>query len=220
MAEYLDKFIVFEGIDGCGKTTQVKKFVERLEQENHVVVSTAEPTNIGVGKFLREEILSGKTKLDVKTVVRLFAADREEHLNYICMNNENYTHTVCDRYIASNIAYQGLESEELANFTIKQNEDFERPWVTVYLRVDPKEVPKVFERVCKRGETKEIFDKVELQQKLAKRFDDILCKDEVYLNTGESISENIITVSALGSEDEIADRIWKAFKEIEENKND
>lgn len=205
----LNNLIVFEGIDGCGKTTQVEKFANRLRDEfgkkNYTICKEAEPTKSGVGRFLRDFVLSGKCPLTTKVIARLFAADREAHLDDIRTREKSKCFTVCDRYIASNVAYQGQDDLHMREFILEQNRNFERPFITFYLKVNEKDVPKVFERVCKRGETKEIFDQVDTQKKLSKIFDDLLIHDQ------QNYTDWLCVVDASKSEDEIADKIWNEF---------
>ena len=186
----------------------------RATYKDYTIEQTAEPTQSSVGKFLRESVLSDKVPLSTKTVIRLFAADREEHLSEIRTREKGKIFTVCDRYIASNIAYQGVGSVELSAYARKQNEDFEIPFITFYLRVGEEDVPKIFERVCKRGETKEIFDKVETQKRLAQRFDDL------FVNEAQTFSQYLSIVDATKTEKEVANSIWEAFVTIMEDNND
>ena len=175
MSNYILKnFIVIEGIDGCGKTTQVKKLKEWLEKEYGApCTTTAEPSSSPIGKFVREKILSGEETVNRSTLAKLFVLDREEHLYEIKKLVKEGHFVICDRYIKSNIAYQGggdLEKEKLvANY----NKKFPTPLATIYLRVDPADVKKIFtERVEHRENTaKEIFDQIDTQITLAKSYD-------------------------------------------------
>ena len=72
-------FIAFEGIDGSGKSTQVKLLADKLEALGHQVYSTFEPTKSDIGKMIRT-IFSGKMEADHKVIAALFAADRLDHL--------------------------------------------------------------------------------------------------------------------------------------------
>ena len=72
----LKNFVVFEGIDGAGTSTQIRKIVESDPQK---YTATAEPTSLPTGKFLRR-MLSGEFHVDEKTNAYLFAADRCEHI--------------------------------------------------------------------------------------------------------------------------------------------
>lgn len=199
---YLPNLIVFEGVDGCGKTTQARKLAERLQAE----WLTQEPSHNVIGEFLRKEVLSGKKQFDTKTIARLFATDRAIHLHEI----KNKTGlVVCDRYIVSNIVYQGVNDKELEDFVVEQNKDFEIPAVTFYLRVEPNDVPKLFQRIESRCVPEEIFDKVEIQQKLAQRFDDILLSKNNY-------SKQVFVVNAMEGEDVVAEEIWRLYLKVKD----
>lgn len=73
----LKNFVVFEGIDGAGTSTQINILKEKKEAERFFF--TAEPTDSPTGKFLRT-VLKGNVELDPRTSAYLFAADRAEHL--------------------------------------------------------------------------------------------------------------------------------------------
>ena len=72
-------FVVIEGIDGCGKSTQARLLFEWLKETDHDALLTAEPTKNKLGIFIRK-ILAGTEKVDPKTLALLFTADRYEHL--------------------------------------------------------------------------------------------------------------------------------------------
>jgi dTMP kinase len=103
------KFIVFEGLDGSGKTTQLKLLSKRLEErsgEGSVFV-TREPSDNPVGSLIRSA-LRGEISLEAGTIALLFAADRCEHLaGEIIPNLERGRAVLCDRFYLSNLAYQG-----------------------------------------------------------------------------------------------------------------
>ena len=72
-------FIAFEGIDGSGKSTQVKMLAEKLISEGHKVYTTFEPTDSPIGSIIRN-IMKGRMQADHKTIAGLFVADRLDHL--------------------------------------------------------------------------------------------------------------------------------------------
>src|SRR5574344_547585 len=115
----INNYIVFEGIDGAGTTTQIKKLSEHFQNENIYV--TAEPTTNETGKFLRR-MLKGEFSVDERTASYLFAADRCEHIfgkDGIKEQVEKGKLVLSDRYIFSSLAYQsvscGKELPELLN---------------------------------------------------------------------------------------------------------
>lgn len=187
-------FIVFEGIDGSGKTTQAELLAKALGDKAFL---TNEPTNSPLGVFIRM-ILEGTQKFNDKALQYLFTADRAEHIygeGGIIEQVKRGKIIVCDRYIPSSLAYNSQHEELLERL----NEDFPLPSAIIYLRVDPNEVEKVFERVQARDGAKDLFDTIEKQKEVAKKYDELfLLKDNL---------KNIITIDALGDKDEIAKEI-------------
>jgi dTMP kinase len=100
-------FIVIEGLDGSGKTTQAKLLSKRLYQ-SHKVWLTAEPSRGKTGTFIRDYCLYGEKRLPTEAEALLFAADRVEHMHSeILPALEEGKIVVCDRYVYSSLAYQG-----------------------------------------------------------------------------------------------------------------
>ena len=109
------KFIVFEGIDGCGKTTQINEIFKWLPTSNLIsddssIVKTREPGGSLLGAKLRELILSNnKSNVPTNlTELLLYAADRTEHVAKIispALNNGDWV--LSDRFSGSTLAYQG-----------------------------------------------------------------------------------------------------------------
>ncbi|MFK7908840.1 MAG: dTMP kinase [Chitinophagales bacterium] len=102
------KFIVFEGIDGSGKSTQVKLLTERMKAEGKPVYQTFEPTNSPIGSLVRN-ILYGRIQADEKTMAALYLADRLDHIqndtNGMLKQIEAGKHVIGDRYYFSSYAY-------------------------------------------------------------------------------------------------------------------
>ncbi len=110
----LSNFIVFEGVDGSGTSTQLALLGERLSGAGISASVSAEPTKGPIGRLIREA-LAGRTPLEAETVARLFAADRGEHLNGAGGIKETLKAggiAVSDRYVFSSLAYQGLTCGE------------------------------------------------------------------------------------------------------------
>ena len=153
------KFIVFEGIDGSGKSTQLKMLAEALRENGIKCVETLEPTYGTVGTVLHD-ILSGKTKADPKVTAALFVADRLDHLtnaeNGVIKMLEEGTTVICDRYYFSSYAYQSVEvppewvigANKLAAETL-------RPDCTLFIDISPK---VAMERISNNRETTELYE--------------------------------------------------------------
>ncbi len=107
-------FIVFEGIDGTGKTTQMKLLAEKLRQQGRQVVETFEPTAGVYGKKLRQ-LFRRRDELSLQDELDLFIADRREHVATLISPGIAAGHDVlCDRYYLSTAAYQGARGGDVA----------------------------------------------------------------------------------------------------------
>lgn len=103
------KFIVFEGIDGAGKTTQMRLLAEVLESRGIPVLCTREPGGTSIGKRLRELLLDPACRdITWRTEAFLYAADRAQHVTEKILPAIRRGETVlCDRFLYSTLAYQG-----------------------------------------------------------------------------------------------------------------
>ena len=110
------KFITFEGIDGSGKTTILKFVYKKLKSEGFDVISTFEPTNSYIGKYVQKCI---ENNYDPYLTSFAFIADRIDHSKKINnWLNENKI-VLCDRYSDSTLAYQSVQLEKLIKNPIK-----------------------------------------------------------------------------------------------------
>jgi len=102
-------FIVFEGIDGSGKTTQVKLLAERLSKEGREVVVTREPGGTRIGGQIRELLLNpANREITYRAEAMLYAADRAQHVGEkILPALKAGRIVICDRFTGSTLAYQG-----------------------------------------------------------------------------------------------------------------
>jgi len=138
-------FIVLEGIDGAGTTTQARLLAGWLEGRGKAAVLTAEPTHGPIGSII-QQILRGRlthnragqrVPVDEETLALLFAADRSDHLqNTILPALEAGRAVVSDRHYLSSVAYQSL-GVDMA-WVESLNARFRRPELTILLDVDPK----------------------------------------------------------------------------------
>ena len=100
-------FIVFEGVDGSGKSTQIKHLSEHLQCRGYTTYLTREPSDAPIGRLIRTYSETGLRTLEPATEALLFAADRTEHTKEITSHLEEGTVVICDRYIHSSLTYQG-----------------------------------------------------------------------------------------------------------------
>lgn len=103
-------FIVFEGIDGSGKSTHIRLLCHELRQQGYDVLRTSEPSRGRIGRFIREYVEHRRRRLSPEIEALLFAADRFEHVKQIIEPALKKGHIVIsDRYLHSSLAYQGAE---------------------------------------------------------------------------------------------------------------
>jgi dTMP kinase len=129
----LHRFVVLEGLDGAGTTTQMRLLCDRLAREGRACTGTFEPTDGPVGALIRS-ILARRAEALPLTVAMLFAADRHEHVagpGGIVERAGRGELVVSDRYLFSSLAYQSIECgfERVLAF----NEDFPLPELLVFL---------------------------------------------------------------------------------------
>jgi dTMP kinase len=102
-------FVTFEGLDGCGKTTQAELLRERLERDGRQVVLTREPGGTPLGEQIRELLLAGPDDMAPWAEAALFTAARAELVARVIRPGlERGAAVICDRYVDSSLAYQGI----------------------------------------------------------------------------------------------------------------
>lgn len=101
-------FITFEGMDGCGKSTQLNLLASYLKEKGAEVIITREPGAVGLGEKLREILLNYDGEVSSNCEAFLFLADRAQHIDTLVKPSiEAGKIVLCDRHIDSTIAYQG-----------------------------------------------------------------------------------------------------------------
>lgn len=137
-------FVVFEGGDGVGKSTQVVELVTRLQNRRIEPVLTRQPGGTPIGAKLRKLLLDpGHPELTARTEALIYAADKAQHVEEVILPAlARGDVVVCDRYVDSMIAYQGAgrvldltEVEQVARWATGGL----RPDLTVLLDIDPAE---------------------------------------------------------------------------------
>ena len=101
-------FITFEGVDGCGKSTQMSLLSEYLSEKGIDAVLTREPGGCPISEKIREILLSKESgEMTDYTEAMLYAAARVQHIDEIILPSvQNGSVVLCDRYIDSSVAYQ------------------------------------------------------------------------------------------------------------------
>nr|NJM02940.1 dTMP kinase [Desulfobacula sp.] len=165
------RFIVFEGIDGSGKSTQIQMISNRIRDMKLQVYTTFEPTAGTIGSLIRQ-MLSGKIKIDQRTLAFLFAADRMDHL----VNDENGLRekidqgelVICDRYYFSSYAYHAQHMDmEWVIHANSLNADILRPDLTVFIDVEPE---TCLERIKNNRSDLEMYEKIDIMKKVRSNY--------------------------------------------------
>ena len=129
-------FIVFEGIDGTGKSTQVHLLAEKLQQLGLAVVTTREPTDGPFGQKIRELFVDRKS-VSQEEELELFLADRDQHVQeVIAPALAEGCVVVCDRYYLSTVAYQGANGMD-PELIMEKNNNFPVPDLAIILEIEP-----------------------------------------------------------------------------------
>jgi len=138
--------ITFEGIDGCGKSTQLKQLKEYLERKNYEVVSLREPGGTDFSEKIRELLLHSKYKINPRAELLLFEAARANLVETMILPAINSGKIVlCDRFFDSTTAYQGygrgIDIKDVINCNLFATSDI-IPDLTFFLNIPVKEANK------------------------------------------------------------------------------
>lgn len=197
---YPGKFIALEGIDGSGKTTQVKRLVEELQKNGKKAIYTKEPTDGPIGQLIRK-ILKGEIKVAKASFQHLFSADRASHEEEMIQNLKSGVTVVCDRYFWSSVAYGIADTHEERDYyltalsILSVYNRFLAPDFTFYLKVS---VEEALRRLSYMHKTQEIYEKKEKLEKISAGYEWLIQKfpKEIAIIDGErgveEVTEEII----------------------------
>lgn len=195
------KFIVFEGIDGAGKSTQIALLQGALEKMGYTVHHTAEPTDLDTGRMLRAA-LSGNPARSACEMATLFVLDRIAHNREIEKALAAGEIVICDRYYYSSLAYQGSLCDY--GWVKRMNCDcpeIRHPDLCVFLDLSPKDA---IARITARGEATEIYEKEETLSLFRDTFHRVFA----------SLEDRVAIVNAAPAPEAIAAEVLAAVKEI------
>lgn len=200
------KFIVFEGIDGAGKTTQVNLLAKKIKSLGGSVFLTAEPTELESGKELRR-VLGGEIKKSDCEIAVMFTLDRIAHNVHECdginaLLDAGYT-VLCDRYYYSSLAYQGSVTDYAWVKSLNLNcPEIRKPDLCIFLDLTPEQS---LQRITKGRDKLEIFENVETLTRVRERFFSVIT---------DLVDDNIAVLDAYRTPEEIADDIWTIYRSI------
>lgn len=211
-------FIVIEGVDGAGTTTQTKELAASLAKRGLPVHATREPSDGPIGVMIRQVLtgrlvvpgLHGPRPPTWKTMALLFAADRSDHVEAeIEPNLRDGVTVISDRYYHSSVAYQTATAPEgagkrgeVAAWVREINRYARRPDLTLVLDIPPDVAAR---RRTQRGTGQEIYDDLELQRELTRFYAEI---DQHFPD------ERVVHVDSTRSRDEVAAAIMAHVKAL------
>ena len=169
-------FIVLEGIDGAGTTTQSAALSDYLASQGQRSVVTSQPSRGPIGRLIREvlrgelqtELPDGQAEpVDPETIALLFAADRLNHLKAeVLPHLAQGTHVICDRYVVSSFVYQGVEVDP--TFVQGINSLALTPDIMFFVRVDPEVAMR---RIEDSRNERERFENLPFQKRVAANYE-------------------------------------------------
>jgi dTMP kinase len=196
-------FITFEGVDGSGKTTQVELLARRLRNEGREVVTAREPGGTALGERVRELLLDGDAMAPWAEAA-LFAAARAQLVDEVIRPAlAAGADVVCDRYVDSSLAYQGLARglgvERVLQMNVLATAGL-LPDRTFFLLLLPDEaatrLPDERDRIEREG--REFSAEV----------------DRAYRHLAEMFPERVVAVDAAQSPDDVARRIHGQLRDL------
>ena len=199
-----NNFIVIEGLDGSGTTTQLHLLDEELNRNKIPHYNTQEPTYNNIGRIIHRT-LKREITIHARTLALLFAADRSEHLfdpnHGILSHIDKGELVICDRYLFSSLAYQTVECN--FEYVADLNRDFPLPQHMIFIDTP---ISICLERRRQR-EKQDLFDPISYQE-------------EVYLNYQKAIEMyrtsdmSIHCLEGSQSTKEIFNNIWKIIRTL------
>ena len=202
------KFISFEGIDGCGKSTQAKILSDELTTHGKKVLLTREPGGSKGAEEIRNLLLTGETdRWSAETEILLFTAARRDHLERTILPALEIGSTViCDRFSDSTRVYQGVTRGDLRDVVDQLDKTMipRQPDVTVLVDLDPK---IGLARALRRSDNEARFEDFGLEMQIKLR--------EGFLTLANEFPKRFIVVDGSRNESEVARDISKMLLEID-----
>jgi dTMP kinase len=196
-------FITFEGIDGSGKSTQMRMLASVLRLRGREVVVTREPGGTPLGARLREAVLDAQEQVDPLAELLLFAADRAQHVRALIRPALDTGHIVLsDRYADSTVAFQGAGREfprEVIRQVVALATEGLKPHLTLVFDISTEESARRAKRRERHGETLDRIDSEEVAFHERVR--------EEYLRIAAAEPERVRVIDSGGSVEETHHRV-------------
>ena len=200
------KFISFEGIDGCGKSTQAKILSTELTARGNKVLLTREPGGSEGAEEIRNLLLTGNPdRWSAETEILLFTAARRDHLERTILPAlQSGTTVICDRFADSTRVYQGVTRGDLRDLVDQLDEAMipRQPDITFLIDLDPN---IGLTRALERSNTEARFEEFGLEMQIKLR--------EGFLNLANEFPKRFMVVDGNRSEAEVSQTISKLLHE-------
>ncbi|MDE1870984.1 MAG: dTMP kinase [Candidatus Micrarchaeota archaeon] len=162
------RYIVFEGIEGSGKSTQARIFYNSIRKKSNAILTEEPWESDSIGKLIRKELKEKReNRVSNATLQLLYMANRKNHMERVVEPGLRKGNTVVqDRYWMSTAVYGSAGSVEkklYMEYFMKMSEIFPRPDVVFFIGVDPNEA---YRRVTSRNKAAERFDRLDMLRKL------------------------------------------------------
>lgn len=215
------RFIVFEGIDGSGKTTQAKAMEKWLSDQGISVWRTAEPTDSQIGRQIRSLLCNDLAEEDREQLRLLFRQDRIQHIFEekvgIGARLEAGQWVLCDRYIYSTLAYQGDMSQKFLEEELYASNFVIQPDVVVYISLDTVEA---HQRLLERKEQLSMFETCTRLESIRKNYWKLFGKPSNPLHHLDLVKKVIQVQGHLDKDSQtrlIKNILTSQFPELQEN---
>ena len=201
--EILRNFVVFEGGDGSGTSTQISLLQRKFADKKPFFCPTAEPTGGAIGILIRSA-LKNELVLQPETLARLFAADRNEHIHApggIIERCQGGELVVCDRYTLSSLVYQGIECGE--DLPRSLNSAFVAPELLLFFDINPE---IAMSRLQQRNSL-EMYERLDFQKQVRERYHSLLGE---YRAAGVRVE----VIDAAQNVEKVAEDVWRALSKM------
>ena len=205
------KYIVFEGIDGAGKSTLINQLKLRMQRKAYPTYTTFEPTSSPIGSMIRN-ILGGRLEMSEQTIAALFVADRLDHLqnsvNGILTKINSGVHVLGDRYYLSSYAYHVPHVS--LDWVIEANSvcaHILRPDITFFIDIS---IDESLHRIAKNRQETDLYETRERITKTMKN----------YLDAIERVKdvENIVVIDGEQAPEQVMEEVWSHMEPLLDQK--
>jgi dTMP kinase len=210
-AAALGRFVVIEGLDGAGTTTQSALLAGRLRRDGRRVHLTAEPSSGPVGALIRQVLRGrigggrgGKHAFDPWALALLFAADRRDHFHTeIAPKIVDDVDVVCDRFTMSSLAYQGAQLRDV-RWIEGINREAADATVVIFLRVRPE---VALRRRRAASIDREIFEVDAFQREVARSYDQAIRRLR-------RAGERVVEIDGEAPVEQVAEAVWRVVRDL------